>query len=126
MGVLLFLNSLEADLRLWDAVLPLLPQGNCYIDMTNADTGYRPAPAPMQWEAVHDVEAWPDHLNVKDALFVGLSIGGMIAQGLAVKRMDLVVPLVLSNRRPKSANPHCERIASMRFKNLVSRPCLMR
>ena len=24
-----FANSLGTDLRLWDAVLPLLPQGNC-------------------------------------------------------------------------------------------------
>ena len=26
-----FANSLGTDLRLWDAVLPLLPQGNRYI-----------------------------------------------------------------------------------------------
>ena len=46
-----------------------------------------------------------DHLNVKDALFVGLSIGGMIAQGLAVKRMDLVRAMVLSNTAAKIGQP---------------------
>ena len=54
---------------------------------------------------MRDVEALLDHLNVKDALFVGLSIGGMIAQGLAVKRMDLVRAMVLSNTAAKIGQP---------------------
>ena len=37
--------------------------------------------------------------------FVGLSIGGMIAQGLAVKRMDLVRAMVLSNTAAKIGQP---------------------
>jgi 3-oxoadipate enol-lactonase len=46
-----------------------------------------------------------DHLQVRDALFVGLSIGGMIAQGLAVKRLDLVRAMVLSNTGAKIGQP---------------------
>ena len=38
-----------------------------------------------------------DTLKLKKSLFIGLSIGGMIAQGLAVKRLDLVSAMVLSN-----------------------------
>ena len=38
-----------------------------------------PAPYSMG-TLVRDIEALLDHLNVKDALFIGLSIGGMIAQ----------------------------------------------
>ena len=34
---------------------------------------------------VKDVEALMDTLKLKNSLFIGLSIGGMIAQGLAVK-----------------------------------------
>ena len=101
-----FANSLGTDLRLWDAVLPLLPQAIVISVMTNADTGYRPAPCPYSMGSlVRDVEALLDHLNVKDALFVGLSIGGMIAQGLAVKRMDLVRAMVLSNTAAKIGQP---------------------
>ena len=43
---------------------------------------------------VSDAEKLMDRLGVKDALFVGLSIGGMIAQGLSVKRPDLVRALL--------------------------------
>jgi 3-oxoadipate enol-lactonase len=54
---------------------------------------------------VRDVERLLDHLQVKDCVFVGLSIGGMIAQGLAVKRLDLVCAVVLSNTAAKIGQP---------------------
>jgi 3-oxoadipate enol-lactonase len=102
-----FANSLGTDLRLWDAVLPLLPQGNYYIRYDKRGHGLSectPAPYSMG-TLVRDVEQLMDHLNVKDALFVGLSIGGMIAQGLAVKRLDLVRAMVLSNTAAKIGQP---------------------
>jgi 3-oxoadipate enol-lactonase len=40
-------------------------------------------------------------LGLRDVVFVGLSIGGMIAQGLAAKRLDLIRAVVLSNTAPK-------------------------
>jgi 3-oxoadipate enol-lactonase len=48
-------------------------------------------------------------------MFVGLSIGGMIAQGLAVKRLDLIRAMVLSNTAAKIGNPAMwkERIAAV-------------
>jgi len=36
--------------------------------------------------------------------FIGLSVGGMIGQGLAVKRLDLIRALVLSNTAAKIGN----------------------
>jgi len=53
---------------------------------------------------VSDAEAVCDALDVKDSLFVGLSVGGMIAQGLAVKRPDLIRAMVLSNTAAKIGN----------------------
>jgi len=50
---------------------------------------------------IRDAEALLDHLNVSNCVFIGLSIGGMIAQGLAAKRLDLVHALVLSNTGAK-------------------------
>ena len=54
--------------------------------------------------------------GVKDCVFVGLSIGGMIAQGLAAKRLDLVRAVVLSNTAPKIGTRAMweDRIAALR------------
>ncbi len=87
-----FANSLGTDLRLWDPVLPLLPKGLKFIRYDKRGHGLSSMPkAPYSMGSlVRDVELLMDHLGVKDSVFVGLSIGGMIAQGLAVKRLDLV------------------------------------
>ncbi len=65
---------------------------------------------------VRDAERFLDALGVRDCVFVGLSIGGMIAQGLAVKRLDQVRALVLSNTATKIGTPPiwAERIATIR------------
>ncbi|XDA97204.1 3-oxoadipate enol-lactonase [Sulfitobacter sp. LCG007] len=102
-----FANSLGTDLRLWDAVLPLLPEGFRYIRYDKRGHGLTTcpdAPYPMG-TLVGDAEKLLDHLGVKDCVFVGLSIGGMIAQGLAVKRLDLVRAVVLSNTAAKIGTP---------------------
>ncbi len=94
-----FANSLGTDMRLWDPVLPLLPAGLRVIRYDKRGHGLSGCPAaPYSMGAlVTDAEKLLDHLGVKDCIFVGLSIGGMIAQGLAVKRLDLVRGVVLSN-----------------------------
>lgn len=98
-----FANSLGTDLRLWDSVLPLLPAGLRLIRYDMRGHGLSDAPdAPYSMGAlVRDLERLLDHLNVRAALVVGLSIGGMVAQGLAVKRLDQVRALVLSNTAAK-------------------------
>src|SRR5690606_6054978 len=54
--------------------------------------------------------------------FVGLSIGGMIAQGLAVKRLDQIRAMVLSNTAARigTAAMWDERIASVRDNGIES------
>ena len=94
-----FANSLGTDLRLWDELLPLLPQGLRYIRFDTRGHGLSscpPAPYSMD-DLVRDAEQLLDQLALKDVVFIGLSIGGMIAQGLASKRPDLIKALVLSN-----------------------------
>ncbi|MEX0368314.1 MAG: 3-oxoadipate enol-lactonase [Ruegeria sp.] len=115
---IVFANSLGTDLRLWDAVLPHLPEGLKLIRYDKRGHGLSSAPSgPYSMGAlVRDAEALLDMLGVRDCVFVGLSIGGMIAQGLAVKRLDLIRAMVLSNTAAKIGTPAMwdDRIAAVR------------
>ncbi|WP_147111382.1 3-oxoadipate enol-lactonase [Tateyamaria sp. syn59] len=98
-----FVNSLGTDMRLWDPILPLLPDGLRILRFDKRGHGLSTCPpAPYSMGAlVSDCEALMDMLGFKEVMFVGLSIGGMIAQGLAVKRLDLMRAMVLSNTGAK-------------------------
>jgi len=98
-----FANSLGTDMRLWDKVIPLLPKGLRIVRFDKRGHGLSSAPSGpySMGKLVHDTERLMDYLNLRDTLFVGLSIGGMIAQGLAAKRLDLVRAMVLSNTGAK-------------------------
>ena len=112
-----FANSLGTDLRLWDKVLPLLPDGLRIVRFDKRGHGLSSTPkAPYSMGGlITDVGRLLDHLDVRDAMFVGLSIGGMIAQGLAVKRLDVIRSVVLSNTGAKIGNPPlwADRIAAV-------------
>lgn len=98
-----FVNSLGTDMRLWDPILPLLPEGLRILRFDKRGHGLStcpPAPYSMG-QLISDCEQLMDLHGFKDAMFVGLSIGGMIAQGLAVKRLDLMRAMVLSNTAAK-------------------------
>tara|TARA_R110002049_G_scaffold140930_5_gene302312 strand:- start:42652 stop:43440 length:789 start_codon:yes stop_codon:yes gene_type:complete len=101
-----FANSLGTDMRLWDPILPLLAPGLRVIRFDKRGHGLSTCPdAPYSMGSlITDTERLLDHLNVRDCVFVGLSIGGMIAQGLAVKRLDMIRALVLSNTATKIGN----------------------
>ncbi|WP_319533097.1 3-oxoadipate enol-lactonase [uncultured Cohaesibacter sp.] len=119
-----FANSLGTDLRLWDTVLPQLPEDLRYIRFDKRGHGLSdcpPAPYSMD-ELVEDAEQLLEHLGVRGAIFVGLSIGGLIAQGLAVKRPDLVKALVLSNTAAQMGSKVLwrDRISSVRANGLES------
>ncbi|MGI1660875.1 3-oxoadipate enol-lactonase [Palleronia sp. KMU-117] len=98
-----FANALGTDLRLWDALVPLLPQGLRLLryDMRGHGLSSCPAAPYSMGALVGDAARLLDHLGVRDCVFVGLSIGGMVAQGLAVKRLDQVRAMVLSNTAAK-------------------------
>ena len=98
-----FSNSLGTDLRLWDAVIERLPPELRLIRYDKRGHGLTDAPpAPYSMGSlVADAERLFDQLEVRDAAFVGLSIGGMIAQGLAAKRLDQIRALVISNTAAK-------------------------
>jgi 3-oxoadipate enol-lactonase len=112
-----FSNSLGTDMRLWDPILPLLPKGLKLIRYDKRGHGLSSTPSGpySMGNLVRDVERLMDMLEIKNSLFVGLSIGGMTAQGLAVKRLDLVRAMVISNTGAKIGTPAIwdERIAAV-------------
>ncbi|MFP4405278.1 3-oxoadipate enol-lactonase [Rhodosalinus sp.] len=117
-----FANSLGTDLRLWDKVIPRMPAGLRLIRYDKRGHGLSdcpPGPYSMG-QLVTDAERLLDHLEVRDCVFVGLSIGGMIAQGLAVKRMDQVRAVVLSNTAARigTAEMWAERIETARTRGI--------
>lgn len=113
-----FCNALGTDFRLWDKVIPLLPKGLRLIRYDMRGHGLSSCPdGPYGMGAlIRDAERFLDAAGVKDCVFVGLSIGGLIAQGLAVKRLDQIRALVLSNTAAKIGTPQlwADRIAAIR------------
>jgi 3-oxoadipate enol-lactonase len=99
----IFAHALGLDLSVWDAVFPLLPPALRLIRFDHRGHGASDVPkAPYSMGAlIQDGERLLDHLAIRDGVFVGLSMGGLIAQGLAVKRPDLFRALVLSNTAPR-------------------------
>lgn len=112
-----FSNSLGTDFRLWDKVIPLMPAGLRLIRYDKRGHGLSDGPpAPYSMDTlIEDAGLLLDHLGVKDCVFVGLSIGGIIAQGLAEWRTDLVRAMVISNTAARIGNPGmwAERIAAV-------------
>ncbi len=100
---LVFAHALGTDLSIWNGVLALLPAGLRVIRYDLRGHGLTSCPdAPYYMgDLVQDAARLMDHLGAKDAVFVGLSLGGMVAQGLAAERLDLLRAMVLSNTAAK-------------------------
>lgn len=121
---LVLLHPLGLDLTVWDAALPLLPAG---LRVVRADarghgaTGRPPGPWNLG-ALVRDVERLMDHLGLRDAVVMGCSMGGMVAQALAVKRLDLVRALLLANTATRIATQAIwdDRIAQVRAAGTVA------
>ena len=106
--VVIFANSLGTDFRVWDKVVARLPDGLRMIRYDKRGHGLSDCPPRGTWgmgDHVADAAAVMDALGAKDAVFVGLSIGGMIAQGLAAERPDLVRAMVLCDTGAKIGSP---------------------
>jgi 3-oxoadipate enol-lactonase len=113
-----FANSLGTDFRVWDALLRRLPDGLRILRYDMRGHGLSDVPeGDYTIEAlVADAAELMERAGFRGAVFVGLSIGGLVAQGLAARRPDLVRALVLSNTAAKIGTPETwgERIAAVR------------
>ncbi len=104
---LVFAHALGTDLSIWDGVLAQLPRRFRVLAYDQRGHGGSDTPAPpyAMGALVRDCEALMDHFALKDAVIIGVSLGGLVAQGLAVKRLDLVRGVVLSNTAARIGTP---------------------
>ncbi len=116
------LHALGTGLGIWDTVVPLLPAG-CRVlrfDLRGHGASDVPEPPYAMGALIRDAERMMAHFGMREAVVVGLSLGGLVAQGLAVKRLDLVRGLVLSNTAAKigSAEMWRARVAQVQAQGL--------
>ena len=112
------IHALGTCLTLWEEVASALP-GNRILRFDLRGHGRSDVPpAPYAMGAlIRDTENLMVHFGLRDAVVVGVSLGGLIAQGLATKRLDLVRAMVLSNTAAKIGSPalwaaRCAEVAS--------------
>lgn len=97
--VIVFVNALGTDFRIWRDVVVRLAGDFPILNYDKRGHGLSDlgqVPYSMD-DHVLDLAALLDRFDVKQAVVCGLSVGGMIAQGLHAKRPDLVKALVLSD-----------------------------
>lgn len=94
---LAFSNSLGTDFRIWDAILPGLPDDVRMVRYDKRGHGLSDCPAG-EWgmeEHIADLAGLLELAGTRGAVVVGLSVGGLIALGLAARRPELVSAIVL-------------------------------
>lgn len=128
---LVFANSLGTDFRLWDAILPHLPMGLRIVRADKRGHGLSQTTGPVSIDDLaDDVAATMDALQLDKPVFVGLSIGGLIGQSLALRHGRKLGGLVLSNTAAKigEAKIWTDRIAAIREGGIraISEPTMER
>jgi len=100
---LVFANSLGTDFRIWDDVVARLAERFRIVLYDKrghglSEVGDSPYSIDLH---VADLAALLDELAIEGALVCGVSVGGLIAQGLYASRPELVAGLVLSDTASK-------------------------
>ena len=122
--VLMLANSLGTDLRVWDPMLAEMSADLRVVRFDKRGHGLSDCPdAPYAIDTlVQDAIAVADAFEVRGATFVGLSIGGLIGQGLCLARPDIAKRLVLMDTAAKIGTQDMwdDRIAALRSGGLAS------
>ena len=101
--VIAFSNSLGTDFRIWDDCVAELSADFTILLCDKRGHGLSSLGTPPYLidDHVSDLAGLIDHFGIKKATICGLSVGGLIAQGLYHKRPDLVSGLVLCDTGAK-------------------------
>jgi 3-oxoadipate enol-lactonase len=115
--VLVFINSLGSDLRIWQEVAPAFTEGFRVVVYDKRGHGLSdepPAPYTID-DHTDDLLGLLDHLGIEKASLVGLSVGGMIAQRMAVRSPGRVQSITLCCTAAKigTADLWAERIGAV-------------
>lgn len=114
---LVFMNSLGSDFRIWQDVAPAFLDRYRVVLYDKRGHGLSDAPpAPYSIDDhVNDLLALLDLLAIEKAVFIGLSVGGMIGQRIAVRAPHRVQALVLCCTAAKIGTPEtwAERIVAV-------------
>ncbi len=117
-NLIVFSNGLGTDFRIW---LPLFDELGDDVSVLLYDSrghglsGGADKPFGMA-DLVSDLASLCDELGIRKATFCGLSVGGLVCQGLWKERPDLFRKLILCDTAPRigSAEIWAERIAVSR------------
>ena len=114
---LVFINSLGTDFRIWQDVVPAFMDRFRIVLYDKRGHGLSDAPpAPYSLDDhADDLIALLDHLKIGKAALVGLSVGGMISQRIAVRAPERVQAITLCCTAAKIGTPElwAERIAAV-------------
>ena len=96
---LTFSNSLATNLSMWDEQEKALAGDFRILRYDKRGHGASaPADGPYSFDdLIGDIVGLWDHLGIGESYFVGLSIGGMTAQGLLLSHADRVTATVMAN-----------------------------
>jgi len=116
-----FANSLGSDQSIWDEVIAALPRGYGVLTYDLPGHGLSNGRTSSIEGLADDLSQLIDALELRDVLFCGVSIGGMIGQVLAARRADVVRAAVLCNTAPVigTAERWGERIAAIEADSLA-------
>ena len=95
---LILIHGLSDDLRLWNHLIPELSRKYCTITLDLRGHGSSSKPRDTSYsigQFSRDIYSLLVELDIKKANFIGFSMGGAIAQELAVNYPDMVSSLVL-------------------------------
>ena len=117
-------HPLAADLRIWALQMPLLLRHFRVLRFDargHGDTSATSAPYTLG-QLADDALGLLDHLGITRTHWIGLSMGGMVAQAIALKRPGILDRIVLADstsRRPANAAAiWAERIAAARARGM--------
>ncbi|MFT6424013.1 MAG: 3-oxoadipate enol-lactonase [Celeribacter sp.] len=120
--VVLFANSLGTDLRVWDAMIAHMPDDLRLVRFDKRGHGLSDCPdGPYAIDDLaDDALAVIDALDLQDITFVGLSVGGLIGQGVLQARPEVIKALVLMDTAAKIGTPEFwnDRIDAMRVSGI--------
>lgn len=101
--VLALANSLGTDARIWDGVIEALSSRYRVLSYDKRGHGLSDTP-PGDYaldDHVDDLAGLLDHLGIERLALAGVSVGGLIAQGFALRDPERLTALILCDTAPK-------------------------